>query len=104
MSAMNTAVMIADEPPRPTPNGMSESYSTVKLRRGRSMPRAPAVAVQADDKRLDQADSTVVSEAVAVADQRLGVVEGRAVAVARHHSEEGRLVDGGLRAERVEQE
>ena len=35
---------------------------------------------------------------------RLRVVEGRAVAVARHHSEEGRLVDGGLRAEGVEQE
>ena len=32
--------MIAEEPPSPTPNGMSEAYATVKLRRGRSMPRS----------------------------------------------------------------
>ena len=64
----------------------------------------PAVAVQADDERLDQADAAVVPEAGAVADQRLRVVEGGAVSVARHHRQARGLVDGGLRAEGVEQE
>ena len=45
----------------------------------------PAVAVQADDERLDQADAAVVPEAGAVADQRFRVVEGRAVAGAGHY-------------------
>ena len=71
----------------------------MKLRRGRSMLRVPAVAVQADDERLDQADAAVVPEAGAVADQRLRVVEGGAVSVARHHRQARGLVDGGLRAE-----
>ena len=65
---------------------------------------APAVAVQADDERLDQPDAAVVAEAGAIADQRVGVVEGRAVAIARHHRQARRLVDGGLRAKGVEQE
>ena len=64
----------------------------------------PAVAVQAHDERLDQPHAAVVTEPAAVAEQGLRVVEGRAVAGARHHGQAWRLVDGGLRAEGVEQE
>ena len=77
--------MIAEEPPRPTPNGMSELVLDGEVATRQVDAAVPAVAVQADDERLDQADAAVVPEAAAVADQRLRVVEGRAVAVARHH-------------------